>query len=52
MKRLEKLKAELEIVKSLRCLSLNLMEECKKYYEHEIKCIEDYGSDNPEYGAD
>lgn len=48
MKRLEKLKQEREIIKSLQCLSFDLIDHCVKYYDHEIECIEEYGSDNPE----
>lgn len=46
MERLEMLKKELEIVKSLRCLSYNLKEEVVKYYEIEIKCIEGWGEED------
>lgn len=49
MKRLEVLKKELEIIKGLRCLSYNNREECERYYEHEIECIERWGAPNPDY---
>ena len=49
VKRLDKLKAELCIIKSLSCLSFDLMEQCEKYYKHEINCIEQYNSPNPVY---
>lgn len=48
MRRLEKLKQERETVRNLKCLSFDLIDECTKYYDHEIQCIEEYGSDNPE----
>lgn len=48
MTRLEKLKEERETIRNMRCLSFDLIDECTKYYDHEIKCIEEYGSDNPE----
>ena len=47
--RLEKLKAEMKIVQALQCLRFDLMEECVDHYEHEIKCIECFGSPNPVY---
>lgn len=47
--RLEKLKAEKKIVQALRCLRLDLLEECVKHYDHEIECIEKYNSPNPTY---
>jgi len=49
VKRLDKLKAELCIIKSLSCLSFDLVEQCEKYYNHEINCIEQYNSPNPVY---
>lgn len=49
MTRLETLKKELEIINNLVCLAFNIKEEAKKYYNHEIECIEVYGSANPEY---
>ena len=50
MKRLDLLKAELEVVKNLDCLALNIKEQAVDYYNHEIECIEKYGSANPDYG--
>lgn len=47
--RLDVLKEEREQIKNMRCLSFNLIEECTKYYDHEIDCIEVYGSANPIY---
>lgn len=48
MKRLDILKKEREQIRNMQCLSFNLIEECEKYYKHEIECIEKYGSPNPE----
>jgi hypothetical protein len=50
VKRLDLLKKELEIVKNMDCLALNIKEQAIDYYNHEIDCIEKYGSANPEYG--
>ena len=47
--RLERLKEELEVINSLDCLAFNIKEQAQAYYEHEIKCIEVYGSPNPVY---
>jgi len=49
MTRLEALKLEKSIVKSLPCMSFDLKDEAYRYYDHEIECIEKYGSDNSEY---
>ena len=49
MKRLDILKKELEEIKNLRCLSYNLIDKATEWYEHEIECIEKYGSANPDY---
>lgn len=49
VKRLDLLKKELEIVKNMDCLALNIKEQAIDYYNHEIDCIEKYGSANPEY---
>lgn len=46
--RLNKLKEERDTVRSLKCLSFDLIDEVTKYYDREIKCIEEYGSHNPE----
>ena len=48
MTRLELLKKEKEIVKNLRTLSFDCIDECIKHFDHEIECIEVYGSPNPE----
>ena len=50
MKRLDLLKAELAVVKNLHCLAFNIKEQAEDYYNHEIECIEKYGSANPDYG--
>lgn len=49
MKRLDVLKMELDSINNLHCLSFNVKEAAQAYYEHEIECIEKYGSPNPEY---
>ena len=46
MTRLEKLKEELEVIKNLKCLSFALKEKVIEHYNHEIKCIEEWGSPN------
>ena len=48
MSRLEILKQEREQISQMRCLSFDLMEKCKEWYDHEIECIEVYGDENPE----
>ncbi len=48
MKRLELLKKEREAIINMRTLSYDLMEKCREWYDHEIDCIEKWGSDNPE----
>lgn len=48
MTRLDLLHQELETVKKLRLLSFVCKEKCIEYYEHEIECIEVYGSSNTE----
>ena len=48
MKRLDLLKKEREQIHNMQCLSFNLIEECEKYYNHEIECILRYNSPNPE----
>ena len=50
--RLDVLKQEREQIKNMKCLSFNLIEECVKYYEKEIKCIEVYNAPNPIYEND
>lgn len=49
MTRLDYLKKELETIKSLQCLAFNVKKQAVDYYNHEIECIEVYGSANPEY---
>lgn len=49
MRRLDVLKKELETIKSLHCLAFNVKEEAVEYYNHEIECIEKFGSANPDY---
>ena len=51
MKRLDELKRELKLIQELPCLSFNLVEQCVNYYEHEIECIEQWGSANPDIGG-
>lgn len=46
--RLEELKRELAIINSMPCLALNIIEQAREYYKHEIECIEIYNSANPE----
>ena len=50
--RLDVLEEEREQIKNMRCLSFNLIEECVKYYEHEIDAIRLWGSSNPVYEED
>lgn len=52
MKRLEKLKQERETIRGMKCLSFDLIDKCTEYYDHEIECIEKYGSSNPEIKED
>ena len=47
--RLELLKKEKEVVKGLKCLSFCKMQMVLDYYNHEIECIETFGSVNPTY---
>lgn len=49
MTRLELLKKEKAIVKSLKTLSYDCIDECIRHFDHEIECIEVYGSANPDY---
>ena len=48
MSRLELLKQEREQILQMECLSYDLMRKCREWYDHEIECIEEYGSENPE----
>lgn len=41
MSRLEILKQEREQISQMRCLSFDLMEKCKEWYDNEIECIEE-----------
>lgn len=45
--RLDVLKEERDQVKNMKCLSFDVRDQAIKYYDHEIMCIEEYGSDNP-----
>lgn len=49
MTRLSILLKEREQIRKMRCLAFNLREEALKYYDHEIECITEYGSPNPDY---
>lgn len=49
MTRLSILLEEREQIRSIRCLAFNIREEALKYYDHEIECITEYGSPNPDY---
>ena len=49
MHRLEKLKKELSQIKTMDCLAFNIKEQAEQYYNHEIECIEKFGSSNPDY---
>lgn len=49
MDRLTMLKTELAQIKGFHVLSYDLLDKCIEYYEHEIECIEKYGSPNPVY---
>ena len=48
MTRLDMLKAELAAIKYFHCLSFDIRDAAVKYYEHEIRCIEEWGSENRE----
>ena len=50
MTRLELLKKEKAIVMGLKTLSYDCIDECIRHFDHEIECIEVYGSNNPECG--
>ncbi len=45
MKRLETLKQELELIKGMRCLAYDIKEQAIKWYENEIRVIEEYGDE-------
>lgn len=48
MKRLEKLIEEKEQIEKFKCLSFELLEKAKLYYEIEIEAIQQYDAPNPE----
>ena len=48
MSRLEILKQEREQISQMRCLSFDLMEKCREWYDNEIEAIEKYNAPNPE----
>lgn len=50
MKRLEKLIEEKEQVDKFKCLSFELLEKVKLYYDIEIEVIQQYDAPNPEVG--
>lgn len=43
MTRIEILKQELEQIKEMHCLAYDIKEQAIKWYENEIKVIEEYG---------
>ena len=45
--RLDVLKEERDQINKMKCLSFDLKDQVVKYYDHEIMCIEKYGSANP-----
>ena len=45
--RLEVLKKELEIIRTLRCISFDVKAKAVEYYSREITAIEVHGSNNP-----
>jgi len=49
MTRLDILREELEIIRSLRTLSFGIKGEAVSYYKNEIRAIEEFGANNPEY---
>jgi len=49
MTRLKTLKQEKEQIINMDCLAFSIKEAAVKYYDHEIECIEQWGSPNPEY---
>ena len=48
MTRLELLKKEREIVKSLRCMEIDAKDTAIQRYDHEITAIEEHGAPNRE----
>lgn len=48
MSRLEILKQEREQISQMSCLSFDLMEKCREWYDNEIEAIEKYNAPNPE----
>lgn len=49
MTRLDVLREELEVIRSLRTLSFAIKGEAVSYYKNEIRAIEEFGANNPEY---
>lgn len=49
-KRLEGLKAEVEVIDKLEYLSFNAKDVCFSWYGHEIKCCEDRLKEYKAYG--
>lgn len=47
--RLDLLKFEREQIQNLQCLRLDVKDKALEHYDHEIECIEKYGSANPVY---
>lgn len=45
--RCDLLKFELETLKEFKCLSFDLADKIRDYYQHEIECIEKNGAANP-----
>ena len=50
MTRLDVLKTEKEKIKSMRCLSYDLLDRCLEWYDREIEAIEIHGAPNKDYG--
>ena len=48
MKRLDMLRKELNTIENLRGLRMDLKEQCIEHYNHEIECIINFNSPNPE----
>lgn len=49
MTRLDVLREGLEVIRSLRTLSFAIKGEAISYYKNEIRAIEEFGANNPEY---
>lgn len=52
MTRLDVLREELEVIRSLRTLSFAIKASAISYYLNEIRAIEEFGANNPEYDED